>query len=60
LLGGMAIELLAVPKAQTSTFLILLALSFVDVIGGFSLAPRTRRLALAVEPPDRSPAESSD
>src|SRR6266568_3433408 len=47
LLGGMAIELLAVPKAQTSPFLILLALSFVDVVGGFSLAPRTRRLALA-------------
>jgi|SRR5215472_8406529 len=40
LFGGMAFELLAVPKAATSTFLTLLAFSFIDVIGGLSLAPR--------------------
>ena len=40
LFGGMAFELLAVPKAATSTFLILLAFSFIDLIGGLSLAPR--------------------
>jgi len=44
LLGVMGLELLALPKAATSTFLILLALSLIDVIGGLSLAPR-RRLA---------------
>jgi hypothetical protein len=41
LLMGMFIEFLVVPKAATSTFLILLALSFVDVIGGFTVTIRT-------------------
>jgi hypothetical protein len=59
LFGAMAFEFLAVPKAQTSPFLVLLALGFVDVIGGFSLAPRPQRAALAVETPDRFPAERS-
>jgi hypothetical protein len=40
LFGAMAFELLAVPQAATSTFLTLLALSLIDVIGGLSLAPR--------------------
>jgi hypothetical protein len=40
LFGLMAFELLAVPEAATSTFLILLGFSLIDVIGGLSLAPR--------------------
>src|SRR5580693_9312414 len=32
LFGGMTFEFLAVPKAATTTFLVLLALSFVDLI----------------------------
>jgi hypothetical protein len=46
LLGAMGYEFLALPKAATSAFLMLLALSIVDVIGGLSLAPpRPRRAA---------------
>jgi hypothetical protein len=40
LFGLMVLELLALPKAATSTFLILAAFSLIDVIGGLSLAPR--------------------
>jgi hypothetical protein len=40
LFGLMVLELLALPKAATSTFLILVAFSLIDVIGGLSLAPR--------------------
>lgn len=43
LLGGMIYEFLSVPKAATSTFLILVVLSFIDVIGGLSLVNRTAR-----------------
>jgi hypothetical protein len=43
LFGGMVFEFLSVPKAATSTFLILLTLSFVDVIGGLSLVNRMAR-----------------
>jgi hypothetical protein len=52
LLGAMGFEFVALPKAATSPFLVLLSLSFIDVIGGFSLA---RRRAVAREP-DRFPA----
>src|SRR5437763_10335396 len=40
LFGIMGVEFLALPKAATPTFLMLLALSFIDLIGGLSLAPR--------------------
>ena len=40
----MMIEFAAVPAAATSTFLILMALSFVDVIGGFTLRAAQRDL----------------
>jgi hypothetical protein len=40
LLGAMTLEFLTLPKAATSTFLTLLALSVIDVVGGLSLAPR--------------------
>ena len=38
---GMLIEFIVVPRAATSTFLIIAALSFVDVIGGFTITIRT-------------------
>jgi hypothetical protein len=54
LFGIMGVEFLALPKAATPAFLMLLALSFIDLIGGLSLAPR-RRMA-QVEHEDRYPA----
>ena len=50
---GMAIEFLAVQQAATSTFLILVALAFVDVIGGFTISIRTAQRSVTVEETDR-------
>jgi hypothetical protein len=50
---GMTIEFIGVQHAATSTFLILVALSFVDVIGGFTITIRTAQRDIAVEPPER-------
>jgi hypothetical protein len=49
LLIGMALELLAVERAATGTFLVLTMLSFVDVIGGFSITVRTAQRDVAIE-----------
>jgi hypothetical protein len=49
---GMTIEFISVQRAATSTFLILVALSFVDVIGGFTITIRTAQRDIAVEPPE--------
>jgi hypothetical protein len=46
---AMVIEFLTVKKAATSTFMILTALSFVDVIGGFSVTLRTAQRDIAIE-----------
>jgi hypothetical protein len=51
---AMAVEFVAVEPAATSSFLILTALSFVDVIGGVSISLRTARRDLAMEPSDRT------
>lgn len=45
----MIIEFIAVPQAATSTFLILIALSFVDVIGGFTVTIRTAQRDIALD-----------
>jgi hypothetical protein len=50
---GMAIEFIAVRQAATSTFLILVALAFVDVIGGFTISIRTAQRSVTVEETDR-------
>jgi hypothetical protein len=50
---GMAIEFIAVQRAATSTFLILVALAFVDVIGGFTITIRTAQRDVTVEATDR-------
>ena len=46
-------EFVSVPRAATSAFLVLLALSFVDVIGGLSLAAPDARRNIALETPDQ-------
>jgi hypothetical protein len=56
LFGAMAFELLAVPKAATPTFLMLLGLSLIDAIGGLSLAPRRLRSVPAAAM-DRYPSD---
>jgi hypothetical protein len=50
---GMTIEFIAVRQAATSTFLILVALAFVDVIGGFTISIRTAQRSVMVEETDR-------
>jgi hypothetical protein len=45
----MVIEFITVQRAATSTFLILVALGFVDVIGGFTIAFRTAKRDVAFE-----------
>lgn len=49
---GMIIEFIAVQRAATSTFLILTALSFVDVIGGFTITIRTAQRDVLFEAPE--------
>jgi hypothetical protein len=46
---GMMIEFLLVPQASTSTFFLLLVLSFIDVLGGFAVTLRTAQRDLTVE-----------
>jgi hypothetical protein len=46
---GMIIEFVAVQRAATSTFLILMALSFVDVIGDFTVTIRTAQRDIALD-----------
>jgi hypothetical protein len=46
---GMLVEFLLVPQAATSTFFLLLVLSFVDVLGGFAVTLRTAQRDLTVE-----------
>ena len=49
----MVVEFVVVPRAATSTFLILMALSFVDVIGGFTISIRTAQRDIAIERPEQ-------
>jgi hypothetical protein len=49
---AMVIEFIAVQRAATSTFLILIALSFVDVIGGFTVTIRTAQRDIALDRPE--------
>ena len=50
---AMLVEFLAVPQAATSTFVMLLAVCFVDVISGFTITIRTAHRDIAIETPDR-------
>jgi hypothetical protein len=46
---GMLIEFLLVQKCATGTFFLLLIISFVDVIGGFTIAIRSAQREVTVE-----------
>ena len=46
---AMVIEFISVQRAATATFLIITALSFVDVIGGFTITIRTAQRDIAFE-----------
>jgi len=46
---GMVCEFVLVPRAATSPFLILMALSFVDVIGGFTISLRSAQRDIPIE-----------
>jgi hypothetical protein len=48
----MVIEFIAVEQAATTTFLIMIALSFVDVIGGFTISIRTAQRDITMERPE--------
>lgn len=50
---AMIIEFVAVPKAATSTFLMLMMLSCVDVLGGFTITIRTAQRDIAVDRPEQ-------
>jgi hypothetical protein len=48
----MIIVFIAVPRAASATFLILHALSGVDVLGGFTITIRTAQRDIAVDRPE--------
>ena len=50
---AMTIEFIVVQRVATTTFLILLALSFVDVVGGFTVTIRTAQRDIEIEGTDR-------
>lgn len=50
-----AAEFMLVPQAATSTFLLLLTVSFVDVIGGFSISLRGAQRDVVFEGVERVP-----
>jgi hypothetical protein len=50
---GMAAEFMTVRQAATSAFLLLVTLSFVDVIGGFSISIRSAQRDVALDGIDR-------
>lgn len=53
LLVGMAAELALVPKATTPTLLVLIAVSFIDVISGLSIPTRPKEQEIVLENADR-------
>jgi hypothetical protein len=46
---GMLVEFLLVKQAATATFFLLLAISFIDVLGGFAVTLRSAQRDLTVE-----------
>jgi hypothetical protein len=52
LFAGMVAQFLLVPQAATPTFLLLTALSFIDVITGISVGRRARRSEIVLEGAD--------
>ena len=56
LFGGMLAEFVLVKQAASATFFLLLAMSFFEVLGGFTLTRRSRPHDLAVEHIEPAPA----
>ena len=50
---AMVVEFIMVPRAATSSFLMLMALSFVDVIGGFTITIRTAQRDIPLDRPEQ-------
>jgi hypothetical protein len=50
---GMLVEFLLVKQAATATFFLLLAVSFIDVLGGFAVTLRSAQRDLTVEGVER-------
>ena len=48
----MVIQFIAMQRAATSTYLMLMALSFVDVIGGFTITIRTAQRDISLDRPE--------
>lgn len=53
---GIVAEFLMVPLAATSTFFVLLVISFVDVVGGFAITIRPARRDVSVDDDRTQPA----
>jgi hypothetical protein len=53
LFAGMVFEFVSVNQAATAVFLILIVITFVDVVTGLSIAATEGRRSLALEEPDR-------
>jgi hypothetical protein len=53
LLIAMLAEFIIVAPAATSTFFLLMVMSFVDVVGGFSISIRTAQRDIGLDPADR-------
>jgi hypothetical protein len=51
---AMLVEFLLLPQAATSTFFLLMVISFVDVIGGFSITARAARRDVAIAEVERA------
>jgi hypothetical protein len=49
----MVIQFIAMQRAATSTYLMLMALSFVDVIGGFTITIRTAQRDISMDRPEQ-------
>ncbi len=56
LFAGMAAEFVLVKQAASAAFFLILVMSFFDVVGGFTLASRSRRRDPAVEHVEPVPA----
>src|SRR3974377_1635812 len=53
---AMTAEFVLVKQAASATFFLILAMSFFDVVGGFTLARRARRAAVILDPVEAAPA----
>jgi hypothetical protein len=49
LLIGILVEFLLVPQAASATYFLLMVISFVDVVGGFTITIRTAQRDIAVD-----------